>query len=80
MDKEFFLQNNLFISKMGQKMIQKTNHSILLTNVSIKRCFKPCSEPCSSGGGEEFQPDKYLTDNNLCYPSHEYNMIESIIN
>ena len=36
---------------MGQKMIQKTNHSILLTNVSIKRCFKPCSEPCSSGGG-----------------------------
>ena len=32
------------------------------------------------GGGEEFQPDKYLTDNNLCYPSHEYNMIESIIN
>ena len=25
-------------------------------------------------GGEEFQPDKYLTDNNLCYPSHSYNV------
>ena len=52
MDKEFFLQNNLFISKMGQKMIQKTNHYTLLTNASIKRCIKPGSEPCSSGGGK----------------------------
>ena len=25
-------------------------------------------------GGEEFQPDKYLTDNNSCYPSHENNI------
>ena len=23
-------------------------------------------------GGEEFQPNKYLTDTNQCYPSHEY--------
>ena len=23
-------------------------------------------------GGEEFQPDKYLTDRNMYYPSHEF--------
>ena len=29
-------------------------------------------------GGEEFQPDKYLTGNNLCYPSHECNVLNLI--
>ena len=50
----------------GTQKVQKTNHYILLTNVIIKRCIRPGSQPCSSGGGEEFQPDKYLTDNNSC--------------
>ena len=27
-------------------------------------------------GGEEFQPDKYLTGINLCYPSHDYNILD----
>ena len=39
----------------------KTDHYILLTNVSIKRCIKPSSNM----GGEEFQADKYLTDFNV---------------
>ena len=30
------------------------------------------------GGGEEFQPDKYRTDNNSCYPSHEFNVLDII--
>ena len=25
-------------------------------------------------GGEEIQSDKYLTDNNSCYPSHSFNV------
>ena len=58
----------------GTQKIQKTNHYILLTNVS-----RPGSEPGSSGGGV-FQPDKYLTDRNLCYPSHEYSILDLIIN
>ena len=29
-------------------------------------------------GGEEFQPDKYLTDNNSCYPSHKFSVSGSI--
>ena len=45
---------------MGHKTTQKTNHYILLTNVSIKRCIRPSLKPIFSGGGEEFQPDKYL--------------------
>ena len=75
-----FFAKQFIHSKNGTQKDTKTNHYILLTNVSIKRCIIPGSEPCSSGGGEEFQPDNYLTDKNLCYPSHEYNMIESIIN
>ena len=31
------------------------------------------------GGGEEFQPDKYLTDNNSCYPSRKDNILDFII-
>ena len=30
------------------------------------------------GGGEEFQPDKYLTDTNSYYPHHEYLFINFI--
>ena len=56
---------------MGYKRVQQTNHYILLTNVSIKRCIRPGYEP-SSSGGEEFQPDKYLTDRNAYFPSHEF--------
>ena len=57
----FFLQNNLFKFKKPNTKSTKTNHYILLTNVSIIHL-----------GGEEFQPDKYLTDFNQCYSSHEY--------
>ena len=39
-----FLQNNLFISKKGTQRTQKTNHYILLTNISIKRCIKTSFE------------------------------------
>ena len=59
-----FLQNNLFISNNGTQRIQKTNHYILLTNISIKRCIKTSLETYLLRGGEEFQPDKYLTDRN----------------
>ena len=61
----------------GTQKITKTTHYILWTNVSIKRCIRPGSESGSSGG-EEFQPDKYLTDNNLWYPSHEFSVLEPI--
>ena len=46
-----FLQDNLFISNKRDTKITKTNHYILLTNVSIKRCIRPGSEPSSSVGG-----------------------------
>ena len=72
-----FLQDNLFISNKRDTKITKTNHYILLTNVSNKRCIRPGSEPGSSGGGE-FQPDKYRKDNNSCYPSHEFNVLDII--
>ena len=47
----FFLQNNLFISKNGTQRIQKTNHYILLTNISIKRCIKTSLETYLLRGG-----------------------------
>ena len=47
-----FLQDNLFISNKRDTKITNTNHYILLTNVSIKRCIRPGSEPGSSGGGK----------------------------
>ena len=31
-------------------------------------------------GGKEFQPDKYLTDRNMCYPSHEINKMSLVAN
>ena len=34
----------------------------------LKDVLRPCLKPGSSGG-EEFQPDKYLTDSNVFYPS-----------
>ena len=55
----FFAQNNLFNFKKRDTKNTKTNHYILLTNVSIKRCIKPVSNLVLLGG--EFQPDKYLT-------------------
>ena len=56
---------------MGHKTIQKTNHCILLTNVSIKRCIKTSFKTYFIRG-EEFQPDKYLTDSSVFYPSQTY--------
>ena len=47
----FFLQNNLLISKNGTQRTHKTNHYILLTNISIKRCIKPHLKPIYLGGG-----------------------------
>ena len=32
----------------------------------LKDVLKPRLKPSSSGGGEEFQPDKYLTDRTMC--------------
>ena len=29
-------------------------------------------------GVGEFQPDKYRKDNNSCYPSHEFNVLDLI--
>ena len=46
----FFLQNNLFKFKNGTQENTKTNHYILLTNVSIKRCIIPSSDQIFSGG------------------------------
>ena len=37
----------------------------------LKDVLRPCLKPGSSGG-EEFQPDKYLTDSNVFYPSQTY--------
>ena len=59
----FFCKTIYSFHKTRHKTVQKINHNILLTNVSIKRCIK------TSFGtwfirGEEFQPDKYLTDRN----------------
>ena len=34
--------------------MQQTNHYILLTNVSTKRCIRPGSEMGSSGGEESY--------------------------
>ena len=37
--------------------------------LALKDVLRPRFKPGSSGGGEEFQPDKYLTDSNVFYPS-----------
>ena len=52
MAKQFcgFFCKTIYSFKKGNKNTQ-TNHYTLLTNASIKRCIKPGSEPCSSGGG-----------------------------
>ena len=71
-----FFCKTIYSFHKGAQKIQQTNHYILLANVSIKRCIRLSSEPGSSGGGEEFQPDKYLTGINLCYPSHDYNILD----
>ena len=47
----FFLQNNLFAFKNGTQITTKTNHYILLTNVSIKRWIIPSSNRVLLGGG-----------------------------
>ena len=44
-----FLQNNLFIFQKRDTKNTKTNHYILLTNVSIKSCITKY-KPCSSSG------------------------------
>ena len=62
--KKIFAKQFIYFINGTQKSTT-TNHYILFTNVSIKICIRPGSEPGSSGGGEEFQPDKYLTDRNF---------------
>ena len=47
-----FLQNNLFKFKNGTQKNTKTNHYILLTNVSFKRCIIPSSNRVLLGGGK----------------------------
>ena len=72
----FFLQNNLFISKNGTQRIQKTNHYILLTNISIKRCIKTSFETDLLGGGGKSsnqtstlptETSEYLCRSFFCY-------------
>ena len=36
----FFCKTIYSFRKTGHKIVQQTNHNILLTNVSIKRCIK----------------------------------------
>ena len=47
----FFCKTIYSFQKRDTKITQ-TNDHILLTNVSIKRCIRPGSEPTSSGGGK----------------------------
>ena len=47
----FFCKTIYSFHKMGHKKIQKTNHYILLTNVSIKRCIKTSFETWFIRGG-----------------------------
>ena len=37
----------------------------------LKDVLRPCLRPGSSGGGKEFQPDKYLTDRIKCIDYRE---------
>ena len=67
----FFAQNNLFNFKKRDTKNTKTNHYILLTNDSIKRCILLSTDRVLRGGGEEFRPDKYLTDTDKYYSSHD---------
>ena len=46
-----FLQNNLFNFKKRDTKNTKTNHYILLTNDSIKRCILPSTDRVLRGGG-----------------------------
>ena len=48
--KNFFCKTIYSFHKNGTQRIQETNHYILLTNVSIKRCIRPRLKPISSGG------------------------------
>ena len=63
--RHFFCKTIYSFPKNGTQRIQRTNHYILLTNNSIKICIKTSFETdLLGGGGEQFQPDKYLTDRN----------------
>ena len=62
MAKQFcgFFCKTIYSFKKGNKNTQ-TNHYTLLTNASIKRCIKPGSEPCSSGGKSSSQTSTLQT-------------------
>ena len=65
------MQNNLFISKNGTQRIQKSNHYILLTNISIKRCIKTSFETdLIRGGGKSSNQTSTLQSKSNPYPSH----------
>ena len=74
----FFCKSIYSRFRNGTQKDTKTDHYTLLTNVSITRCIIRGSNYVLWGGGGEFQPDKYLTDTNSYYPSHEYLFINFI--
>ena len=67
----FFAKQFISIHINGTQKIQKTNHYILLTNVSIKRCIRTSFETDFIRGGRNSskQTSTLQTESNP-YPSH----------
>ena len=56
----------------------KQNHYILLTNVSIKRCIRPGSQPCSSGGQSSSQTSTLQTITRVIQVIHDCSLLDNL--
>ena len=65
----FFAKQFINFIKRDTKTIQKTNHYILLTNVSIKRCIKTSFETGFIRGGKSSNQTSTLQTESNPYPS-----------
>ena len=67
----FFCKTIYSFPKNGTQRKQKTNHYILLTNISIKRCIKTSFETnFLRGGGKSSNQTSTLQTESNPYPSH----------
>ena len=65
----FFCKTIYSFHKTGQNRYRKTNHYILLTNVSIKRCIKTSFETGFIKGGKSSNQTSTLQTESNVYPS-----------
>ena len=77
--KLFFCKTIYSFHKTGHKTIQKTNHYILLTNVSIKRCIKTSFETYLIRGGKSSSQTSTLQTESSVYPSRSFLQLDYVL-